>query len=130
MNSATARTIRETCGLTYRDIADALDVNIRTVQRWEGIAYSADIPDDAAAYYVGCLTWLTRTVSDAVGYALAMADTYGEPETVDLSRYVTQDSAERDGFPYPIGLHAAAQGHILEHLAEQGMTCNVTYTQP
>ncbi len=47
MNAATFKTIREGLGLTARDISERLDINPRTVDRWE--AGDSPIPAFAVA---------------------------------------------------------------------------------
>ena len=130
MNSATARTVREACGLAHRDIADALNINVRTVQRWESVASEEDIPPYAEQYYLDCLDWLTTTVATVVDSVLDEAEKSGDPRVVNLSRYVNQNSANRAGFTRPVGLHSAAQAHILALLYEAGINCQVEYVPP
>lgn len=127
MNSATARTVREACGLAYQDIAEALEVNVRKVQRWEGYRWEGDIPDYAEAYYLECLNWLVETVATVVDSVLDEAEISGDPRVVNLSRYVSEASAKQAGFNRPVGLHAAAQSMILAHLHEVGINCEVNY---
>lgn len=127
MNSATARTVREACGLAYQDIADALDINVRTVQRWESPRWTDDIPAHAETYYLNCLDWLTETVATVVDTVLDEAEVSGDPRVVNLSRYINEASARRAGFTRPVGLHSAAQAMVLAQLYEVGIHCQVDY---
>lgn len=127
MNSATAKTVREACGLTHQDIADALDLNVRTVQRWEAYRWDDDIPDYAEVFYLDCLDWLTTTVATVVDSVLDEAEASGDPRVVNLSRYVNEESARRAGFTRPVGLHSAAAAMILAHLYDAGIQCHVDY---
>ena len=127
MNSATARTIREACGLAYQDIADALDINVRTVQRWESYRFADSLPEYAETYYLNCLDWLTETVATVVDSVLDEAEVSGDPRVVNLSRYINEASARRAGFTRPVGLHSAAQAMILTQLYEAGIHCQVDY---
>lgn len=130
MNAATARTIRETCGLTHCDIADALNINVRTVQRWESVASKENLPAYAEEYYWECLDWLTTATTNAINSILDEAKKHGDPRTIHLSRYVNQESANQAGFVRPVGLHSAAQARILTSLHESGIRCQVEYSTP
>ena len=50
VNTATWKTLRETLGMTAQQVSDALGVNLRTAQRWEG---SNDPPASAAEWIEG-----------------------------------------------------------------------------
>ena len=123
MNSATARTVREACGLAHRDIADALSINVRTVQRWESVASEEDIPPYAEQYYLECLGWLTTTVATVVDSVLDEAEKSGDPRVVNLSRYVNEASATRAGaHPHGCGEHTV---HWLYGVGERGSSPRV-----
>lgn len=60
MNAATFKTIREGLGFTARDISERLDINPRTVDRWE--AGDSPIPAFAVTALVGWEARATDTV--------------------------------------------------------------------
>ena len=67
MNAATFKTIREGLGLTARDVSERLDINPRTVDRWE--AGDSPIPAFAAA---ALDKWETRAAGTVAAWVEAI----------------------------------------------------------
>lgn len=44
------KALRENCGLSQQNVADALGVHLQTVKRWEKPSFPYNIPDDAFDY--------------------------------------------------------------------------------
>lgn len=61
---------RESLGLTQRDVAEASDVAVMTVKRWENPYYS-DPPEDAWEWIEDCERLQAEVVDAAVSTALA-----------------------------------------------------------
>ena len=44
------KALRETCGLSQQNVADALGVHLQTIKRWEKPSFPYAVPDDAFDY--------------------------------------------------------------------------------
>ena len=89
--SANFRALREICGVTQQQVADAMGVQIRTVKRWE--KGETPLPDDALAWMRECATEHTLGVRTELGEIMAEA----EPgEAICLTYYRTQEQADMD----------------------------------
>ena len=119
-NKAALKALRETVGMMQRDLAEALDVDVRSVKRWESPAtegYRA--PGDA--WHV--LENARETQRQQVAYALKVVreqeETLGHaPSAVALTYYRDQeqyDACGRDVGPYGVAnANARAVADALE----------------
>lgn len=94
MNCAEFKTIRETLGLTVQTVADELGVDKRTATKWE-----LDTQPSAKAVTWILSKWQIRMeqLQRVLDQLAAFEDEYGEPDTVELTRYASRVSAERSG---------------------------------
>lgn len=89
--AANFRALREVCGVSQQQVADAMDVRSITVKRWE--KGETPVPDDALAWMRACAGEHTLGVRTEVGEIIAAA----EPgEAVCLTYYRTQQQADMD----------------------------------
>lgn len=89
--AANFRALRELCGITQQHAADAMNVQIRTVKRWE--KGETPVPDDALAWMRECAVEHTLGVRTELGEIMAKA----EPgEAICLTYYRTQEQADID----------------------------------
>lgn len=72
MNAATLRAIRETVGISQREVAETFDVTERAVKHWERGMYS--VPDDVAEWLLGKAAEHDRAVSQTVDATLKMIE--------------------------------------------------------
>lgn len=87
--AANFRALRELCGITQQHAADAMEVQIRTVKRWE--KGETPVPDDALEWLRQCAVEHTLGVRTELGEIMAMA----EPgEAICLTYYRTQEQAD------------------------------------
>ncbi len=93
---ATARAMREACGMTQNELAAEFDVEVRTVKRWENPAHQSQYPDEV-------FNWLEAARADMVSRAVGLAQSIAadKPERVVLPYYRTQE--ELDSVQLPIG---------------------------
>ena len=93
---ATARALREWCGMTQLDLADEFGVDVKTVKRWENPAHASKYPDEVFA-------WLEEARSDMVSRAVGLAQGIAadKPARVVLPYYRTQE--ELDAVQLPVG---------------------------
>ena len=86
--AANFRALREICGVTQQQAADAMGVRVMTVKRWE--KGETPLPDDALAWMRECATEHTLGVRTELGEIMAKA----EPgEAICLTYYRTQEQA-------------------------------------
>ncbi|MFC2623733.1 MAG: helix-turn-helix domain-containing protein [Propionibacterium acidifaciens] len=118
VNSATWKTLRETLGMTAQQIADALGVNLRTAQRWEG---RNDPPAFAAEWIEGIWREYGRRIDVIVEGARQ------QDGPVILRRYRTSAQAQAAGEALPVEMHAALVGLALEALRGEGIDATVDW---
>ena len=119
-NKAALKALRETVGMMQRDLAEELDVDVRSVKRWESPA-TEGYHAPADAWYV--LENARETQRQQVAYALKVvreqADDLGQaPSAVALTYYRDQeqyDACGRDSGPYGVAnANARAVADALE----------------
>ena len=93
---ATARALREWCGMTQLDLADEFGVDVKTVKRWENPAHASKYPDEVFA-------WLHAARADMCDRAMGLAKSIAadRPERAVLPYYRTQD--DLDAVQLPLG---------------------------
>ena len=117
---AALKALRETVGMTQRDLADALGVEARSVKRWESAAaegYRA--PAEAWAVLEGARETQRQQVAYALEVVRGQAEKLGHaPDAVALTYYRDQaqyDACGRDEGPYGVAnANARAVAGALE----------------
>lgn len=123
MRAAQFRAMRETLGLSQKDVADAVRVDRRSVKSWESGVYP--IPADVAAWLVEEKAVADYAVNSAIDDILALPNT---PATVSLTYYRTQeeyDSFGRDDGPF--GISNANARRVADALEAEGIACEFYY---
>lgn len=127
MSKAMFRAMRETVGLSQSNVADALDVRVNTVKRWEGPEWG-EPPADAQEWLMRMVEVHDAAVVDMVALALARRDADGI-DAVELPYYRSQaqyDLYGRDEGPY--GVANARSRAVGEMLVRDGF--DVSYRYP
>lgn len=89
--AANFRALREICGVSQQQVADAMDVRVMTVKRWE--KGETPVPVDALAWMRACAGEHTLGVRTELGEVIAGA----EPgDAIRLTYYRTQEQADMD----------------------------------
>lgn len=118
---ATARALREACGMTQLELAAEFDVEVRTVKRWENPAHPSQYPDEVFA-------WLEDARADMVsrGVGLAQSIAADKPERVVLPYCRTQEELDAVQLPVgqdqPVGYFNATVRIIADALIALGVT--------
>ena len=86
------RAIREQLGMSQSVLADMMDVQDRSVRRWESPEAPQQPPDEAWEILDFYLHRQEDMVEYAVGHVVAMDSDMGKPEDVVMSYYPDQDS--------------------------------------
>lgn len=118
VNTATWKTLRETLGMTAQQVSDALGVNLRTAQRWEG-------SNDPPAFAVEWIERIWREYGRRIDAMVEDARQQGGPVT--LRRYRTSELAQAAGEALPVEMHAALVGLALEALRGEGIDATVDW---
>lgn len=118
------RASREALGLTQQDVADAMDVRITTVKRWERPGFP-EPPGDASAWLADCLR-MQREIVDAGASAAAANCSSGGSATV--AYYRTQEQYdELGGSPGPVGMANANARMVAQRLEHMGYDVRFEY---
>lgn len=97
-NKADFRALREQTGYSQQALADALDVNIRTVKRWEHEADASVPPADAWELLEAGLDVQRQMATYAVSVAREQEAALGaKPEAIQLTYYRDQAMFDRYG---------------------------------
>lgn len=125
--AANFRAMREICGVTQQQVADAMDVRVLTVKRWE--KSEAAVPEDALEWMRSAAVEHTDGVRTEVGEVMASA----EPgESVCLEYYRTQEQCDMaaaltgsDAGPYQFV--NAVRRSAAERLVDMGYLVSFAY---
>lgn len=113
---------RETLGLTQQDVADAADVNISTVKRWEKPGYF-DPPDDVWEWLDDCDALQREVVDAAVSAAVARGR-----GPVQITYYRSQEQYDATGSDDgPYGVANANARMVASRLRALGYEVDFAY---
>lgn len=122
-DSAWLRATREMLGLTQQDVADAADVRVLTVKRWE--RGDQEPPADVVAWLEDLSEMQRDTVEAAVSAAVASAPLRG---AVQLTYYRTQEQYdELGGGDGPVGMANANARLAAARLDAMGYSVGWSY---
>ena len=98
MTKADFRAMRETAGYSQQALADALNVNVKTVKRWEHEADASQPPVDAWDLLEAALGVQRRMAAYAVNVARKQEAALGaKPQAVQLTYFRDQAMFDRYG---------------------------------
>lgn len=120
------RALRERLGLTQKNLADAVGVELRTVKRWEHPGWG-DIPEDVWAYIERMEDSYYQSVEIAIEKAVSLSDSTGV-DSVTLTYYRDQeqyDACGRDDGP--VGYVNAMSRDVAAELERCGITVSFRY---
>ena len=126
VSKAAFRALRETVGLSQQDVADALDVRVLAVKRWEKVGYG-EPPAAAQEWLMRMVEAHDGAVANMVALAEVRRDTDGVDE-VEMTYYRDQaqyDSMGRADGPY--GVANARARAVAETLWRDGFDVRYVY---
>ena len=126
MTKADFRAMREECGLTQQDVADALDVRALTVKRWERPGFP-EPPDDAWAYLHSMRDRMVEMAEFAADKAVELRDETGAG-AIALTYFRDQrqyDASGRD--EGPVGFANAVARATASRLLGEGFDVEFAY---
>lgn len=127
MTPATFRALRETCGYTQGDVAEAVGVALRTVKRWE--SYDGEPPADVAEWVLERVEDHERAVEAMVEVAEDARDRTGVSE-VAVSYYREQMHYVVDGRDDgPFGVANARARDAAAILRDEGFEVRFVYPE-
>lgn len=131
---AAFRALREDCGLTQNDVAVEMDVDVRSVKRWEnGSIEGYEPPDGVWAWlqdaYVDMQAEATRLAAEIM---TAVRDS-GSTEPVAIRYYRTQEQLDAVQLPagrdLPVGYANAISREVARTVAEAGIDVDYFYPE-
>ena len=122
-DSAWLRATREMLGLTQQDVADAADVRVLTVKRWE--RGDQEPPADVVSWLEDLSEMQRDTVEAAVSAAVASVPLHG---LVQLTYYRTQEQYDELGRDSnPVGMANANARLAADRLDAMGYSVGWSY---
>lgn len=127
-SKADFRALRETVGLSKRDVADALGVDVRSVKRWEAPDGNQPVAD-AWALLMRYHDLHARAVETAVGQVEKMVAEVGRaPQAVRVTYWRSQGEYDDHGRdPGPFGVANANARAVAEALRPYGVDVEFAY---
>ena len=129
MTKADFRSMRERAGYSQQALADALDVNIRTIKRWEHEADVSQPPADAWEMLEAALDTQRQMAAYAVNVAREQEAALGEkPKAIRLTYF--RDQAMFDRYGRDEGYFGAANANAraaAEELIREGYEVEFRY---
>ena len=123
--TANFRALRELCGVTQQQAADACGVRVLTVKRWE--RGDAPVPDDAMEWLMECVAEHDRGVAEEIGEIMANLPDGAE---VCMPYFRTQEQADMAAWPEkagPFGFINAVHRSSAERLVAMGYEVSFSY---
>ncbi len=118
------KALREACGLSQQNVADALGVHLQTIKRWEKPSFPYAVPDDAFDYLDSVAESQANQVNYMLGVVAQQVEQFGKnPVLVPITYYRDQqmyDTYGRDKGPF--GWPNAVARKLAYELAKRGIS--------
>lgn len=129
---AAFRALRESCGMTQRDVADEAGVAVFSVKRWENEDSSSHMPpDDVWEWLVECHMSMVAEAREAAGKVLALREEERNSCPVAIRYYRTQEALDEaqlpQGLDRPVGYVNAIAMRAAELVEEAGIDTFLVY---
>lgn len=129
---AAFRALRESCGMTQRDVADEAGVAVFSVKRWENEDESShQPPDDVWEWLVECHQSMIAEARESAAKALALAREERNDGPIAIRYYRTQEALDEAQLPLgtdrPVGYVNAVSMRAAEIIEDAGMDTLLMY---
>lgn len=129
---AAFRALRESCGMTQRDVADEAGVAVFSVKRWENEDDSShQPPDDVWEWLVECHQGMVAEARESAAEVLALADEERNEGPIAIRYYRTQEALDEAQLPMgmdrPVGYVNAIAMRSAEIIEEAGRETVLAY---
>lgn len=129
---AAFRALRESCGMTQKNVADEADVAMFSVKRWENEDESShQPPDDVWEWLVECHQRMIAEARESAAKAIALAREERNDGPVAIRYYRTQEALDEEQLPLgidrPVGYVNAVSMRAAEIIEDAGMDTLLMY---
>lgn len=130
MDSAKFKTLRVALGFTIGQVASILETDSDTVRAWE--EPGGKVPDFASDWLGAQWQAMAEQVELVIDTVQDQIDKTGEPEVVNLSRYVDDEQAHNAEPGLTVRRHQAITSYIAMLLELEGIDFNIAWapTEP
>ena len=116
---AAFRALRESCGMTQRDVADEAGVAVFSVKRWENEDESShQPPDDVWEWLVECHQNMIAEARESAAKALALAREERSDGPIAIRYYRTQEALDEAQLPLGIDMPVGYVNAVSMRAAE------------
>lgn len=129
---AAFRALRESCGMTQKNVADEADVAMFSVKRWENEDESShQPPDDVWEWLVECHQSMIAEARESAAKAIALARDERNDGPIAIRYYRTQEALDEAQLPLstdrPVGYVNAVSMRAAEIIEDAGMDTLLMY---
>lgn len=129
---AAFRALRESCGMTQKNVADEAGVAMFSVKRWENEDESShQPPDDVWEWLVECHQGMIAEARESAAKALALAEEERNDGLIAIRYYRTQEALDEAQLPLgmdrPVGYVNAVSMRAAEIIDEAGRETLLRY---
>ena len=123
------KALREACGLSQQNVADALGVHLQTIKRWEKPSFPYAVPDDAFAYLDSVAESQANQVNYMLGVVAQQVEQFGKnPVLVPITYYRDQQMYDKYGRDEgPFGWPNAVARKLAYELDKRGISYSFRY---
>ena len=123
------KALREACGLSQQNVADALGVHLQTIKRWEKPSFPYAVPDDAFSYLDSVAESQANQVSYMLGVVAKQVEQLGKnPVLVPITYYRDQQMYDKYGRDEgPFGWPNAVARKLAYELGKRGIAYSFRY---
>lgn len=123
------KALREACGLSQQNVADALGVHLQTIKRWEKPSFPYAVPDDAFGYLDSVAESQANQVNYMLGVVAKQVEQFGKnPVLVPITYYRDQQMYDKYGRDEgPFGWPNAVARKLAYELDKRGISYSFRY---
>ena len=126
MNGPELRLARALLGMSIDRTAQLLEVNRRTVRRWEHS--EATIPGYASEFMAGRLDMRDLRLSAVLEFIAELRTSGRTPESIELTLYTSEESQARGEPGMSLTEHTAAVAAVYDILRTEGIPAEVHFS--